>query len=131
MIGLTIKVTEKSTGTELILQKNAKNVGIANITKTANMTILNWIEIKNDYQRQGMGTYLLNHIVEKYLSENSILKINVVDENILEFYFNFLKKKGLNTRTINNYVIDDGHHPEIIIPAELINPAIRKRPKIK
>lgn len=119
--GLNVKMAGISTGIELTLLQNSQSIGIATISNQSDMLILNWIEIKSTHQHKGFGTYLLNHIIENYLPSGSIFKINVADEATLEFYVKFMEKRGINTVTLNQYIIDGEHHPEIVIPGSMLN----------
>lgn len=119
--GLNVIITQTRTGTEFTLQLHSSNVGVAHVSIQPDMVNLHWIEIKLAHQRKGLGSFLLNYIIENCLASDSMLKISAVDEETLEFYFNCFKKRGLHCDDINHYVVDGDIFPMIVIPASVLN----------
>lgn len=95
---------------------NLMEVGIALLDWYPDMLKLNWIEVNESYQHQGIATALINHIKKNILTQKQKFIINVVDEQVLPFYYHWLKSDGWSADDINPYV-KYGEHPEIELPA--------------
>jgi|GEM_PF-6571371 len=107
---------------EMTLWVNAIIIGVAILNKHEDAVVLNWLEIKTAYQFNGHATYLLNDIIDNYIPYGRVFKINVVNEQTLEFYFKFMNKRGeLNSKSLNQYTKDGEHHPELVFPAGTFN----------
>jgi hypothetical protein len=112
---------ENDIGWELQLSINSVKAGNATLLKSYDNISLSWIEIKNAYQHQGHGTYLLHYILDHFLPNNCSFTIKVVDDNTLEFYYHAMQKRGLAGNSVHQYVVDGEHHPEIVFPAGSFN----------
>jgi GNAT superfamily N-acetyltransferase len=60
---------------------------------TKNNLQLNWIETQEKYQRQGIATKVMNLICDEALKQNMQLVINVVNHEVLEFYYQWFLKR--------------------------------------
>ena len=118
--GLKVTSAKSNLGTEFTLQFHLSNVGVARVTIEPGMVTLHWIEIKFAHQRKGLGSFLLDYIIDKHLPNESVLKISAVDEETLEFYFKYFKKRGLSYEDINDYLSEKDILPKLRIPASAL-----------
>lgn len=60
--------------------------------------------ILNKYQRKGIGSYLLNHILDKYKNVRQIVLMS--DDNILRKFYNYNNFKEVNKLKAISYLYD-------------------------
>lgn len=61
--------------------------------------------ILNKYQRKGIGSYLLNHILDKYKNVRQIVLMSD-DDNILRKFYNYNNFKEVNKLKAISYLYD-------------------------
>ncbi len=98
-----------------------EKIGVATLMNDTEALRLMWIEVEDEYKGRGQGTVLMNFITDNLLKENQNFQINVVDEDVLPFYFNFFEKRKIDKETIFDWVQDGDVHPEIHVPKGSLN----------
>ncbi len=83
-----------------------KHIGDDEVTKIRDILFIEYIIVKDEYKRNGIGTAMLNHM-KQFVKENNILSLELTvwgyNEDAIKFYNKNLKVK----RAIYEYIVNE------------------------
>lgn len=74
--------------------RNGTKVCCAIIEYSPNCIWLKWIQTEEQYQNKGIGSFVLEYISGISLDRHLNLKINGVNEEVLDFYFKWYSRRA-------------------------------------
>lgn len=89
-----------------IVSDGTKNLGYASVSKTEKKYFLHKIYVLVDEHAKGIGTELLNYLLEKYKDGETIeLTVNRQNYKAINFYF----KHGFTIQSVEDFDIGNGY----------------------
>lgn len=89
-----------------IVSNDSKNIGYASVSKNGNKYFLHKIYVLVNEHAKGIGTALLNYILDKYREGETIeLTVNRQNYKAINFYF----KQGFTIQSVEDFDIGNGY----------------------
>lgn len=66
---------------------NNKTIGSAHFDYVNNDLHLRWIEVDEDFQREGVASFILNKLFDEYSKKEGDFIVHAVDEQVLGYFY--------------------------------------------
>lgn len=105
--------------------RNGTKVCCAIIEYSPDVIWLKWIQTEEQYQNKGIGSFVLEYISGISLDRHLNLKINAVNEEVLNFYFKWFSRRAdpenINQNAVKekfSSLLDDDDSLELVLTCE-------------
>jgi GNAT superfamily N-acetyltransferase len=96
--------------TDMIIERDGLGIGLIGVDRSQEFWVLERLYLLPAYQRQGIGSFLLQRLIEEAKSERAVLRLTVLEVNPARHFY---ERHGF----ILTHTISPRHHMEWRIPA--------------